>query len=63
MSRIISDEEIFDAVFPNLPHIENKSPWITDRDRAIAKAQRDNSDVEQLAKTEVEVVGEVLLLR
>jgi len=46
VSRIISNEEIFDVVFPNLPHIENKSLWITGRDRVIVRAQRDSSDAE-----------------
>ena len=62
MTRIISDEEIFEVKYPNLV---NKSLWITGRDRAIVRAQRDSSDAEQLIGTEVQVgvISEALLSR
>lgn len=65
MTKIISDEEIFDVKYPYLPHLVNKSLWVTDRDRAIARAQRDSSDAGQFIGLEAQagVISEALLSR
>ena len=65
MTRIISDEEIFEVKYPFLTHLVNKSLWVTDRDRAIARAQRDSSDAEQFTGTEVQFgeINETILSR
>ena len=59
MTRIISDEEIFEVKYPYLGNLVNKSLWVTDSDRAIARAQRDSSDAEQPKSQSAEIREEL----